>query len=117
MKSRTRKKIQRKVNRTVRLLNNDVRDDDLWRGRFIMRQKDARWSLYDDGSGGELFVLIEATDLKTGLKQEKWLNAIRSFSWVFDHQCWRFMNDFIVDEVDVWRAEKPYKGEDHQWRS
>ena len=35
MKDKQRKKAQRKINKLVRALNQNIREDNLWRGRFV----------------------------------------------------------------------------------
>ena len=66
MKSRRkmRKKAQHTINKNIRAINKNIENDNLWRGRFIMRQVNARWDAFEDGSGGELFVTILMIDKK-----------------------------------------------------
>lgn len=45
------KKYIRSANRVAKSINNSIAEDDLWRGRFIMRQKKFQFYQYDDKSG------------------------------------------------------------------
>ena len=102
MKSRRkmRKKAQRVINKNIRLLNKGIESDDLWRGRFIMRQIDARWSPFDDGSGGRLFTTIMMVDKRTGQTKRVWLDNYDS-PWNY----FSAINDFIVKDCAVWEKE------------
>ncbi len=102
MKSRRkmRKKAQHVVNKNIRLLNKDIENDDLWRGRFIMRQIDAKWSPFDDGSGGQLFTTIMMVDKRTGQTKKVWLDNY-DFPWNY----FSAINDFIVKDCAVWEKE------------
>ena len=102
MKSRRkmRKKAQRVINKNIRLLNKGIESDDLWRGRFIMRQIDARWSPFDDGSGGQLFTTIMMVDKRTGQTKRVWLDNYDS-PWSY----FSAINDFIVKDCAVWEKE------------
>ena len=60
-----RKATQRKFNADMRFVNRVIENDDLWRGRFVVRQKKSSWNLFDDGSGGILFTIVDFYDKKT----------------------------------------------------
>lgn len=102
MKSRRkmRKKAQRAINKNIRLLNKGIENDGLWRGRFIMRQIDAKWSPFDDGSGGQLFTTIMMVDKRTGQTKRVWLDNYDS-PWNY----YSAINNFIVNDCAVWEKE------------
>lgn len=77
--------------------------DPLWRGRFYVRRLRSKFELFEDGSGGLLYVLIRFYDKKTHKHMEKWTDALDMQNNMF---IW--MNNFIVDEVKVWENEDPY---------
>ena len=56
--SMNKKKHQRAINRAVRGFNKQLEQDNLWLGRFIVRQYEdsPQWCRYEDGSGAELYV-------------------------------------------------------------
>ena len=65
--SLNKKKHQRAMNALVRDMNKNIATDDLWRGRFYVRQIYApQWYIYNDRSGAELFVHLKFYDKKTG---------------------------------------------------
>ncbi len=102
MKSRRkmRKKAQHTINKNIRAINKSIENDNLWRGRFVMRQVNARWSAFEDGSGGELFATILIIDKRTGQTKTAYIDN-------YDHS-WRYfeaMNNFIVDDCAVWEKE------------
>lgn len=102
MKSRRkmRKKAQHTINKNIRAINKSIENDNLWRGRFVMRQVDARWSPFDDGSGGELLATILMIDKRTGHTKTTYLDNYNN--------SWRYfvaMNNFIVDDCAVWEKE------------
>lgn len=63
------KKYIRSANRVAKSINNSIAEDDLWRGRFIMRQKKFQFYQYDDKSGLHVDFWYEFEDLKTGQKK------------------------------------------------
>ena len=110
-----RKKHQRKINRYIRAMNKNIERDELWQGRFVMFQTASYFHRYEDGSGAYLVVELCLYDKKT--KQYK-LVCGEVNSWVCPNgwRLFRAMNDFIVEDVDVWRKEEP-RNEKRDYRS
>lgn len=103
-----RKKHQRRMNKLMRDLNNNIKNDNLWRGRFYVRQDAAQWYQYSDKSGYELWVVLELCDRKTG-QTKRIAETVNHWSmWGGSHLFWQ-MNQFIVDDVEVW-SENPRPG-------
>lgn len=104
MTSFNRKKHQRRMNKYVREINENIANDDLWRGRFVIRQKDnPGFYIYEDKSGAEMpHVHLVITDLKTGERYDKWDtdNGWCHFNGV---RIWEFANKAITEIFDVWR--------------
>lgn len=102
MKSRRkmRKKAQHTINKNIRAINRNIEKDDLWRGRFIMRQINARWEVFEDGSGGELFVTILMIDKRTRQTKTFYVDNYEH-SWHY----FQAINNFIVDDCAVWEKE------------
>ena len=107
MCSMNRKKHQRAVNRIVRGLNKSIENDELWRGRFICRQKEAYFVTYEDRSGSTLTVRLQFYDKKTGITANYFTHsdALTDFFGV-GRLFWE-MNDFIVNTCDAWGKEDP----------
>lgn len=106
--SYNRKVYQRALNRCVRRINQTLIDDDLWQGRFFIRQKQSQFRLYEDRSGADLYVILEMCDRKTGITA-----TIRVSANHYLHLFWA-MNDFIIKNCKVWENEKPYE-ERYDW--
>lgn len=98
-----RKKYQRKLNRFVHNLNENVRNDNLWLGRFEMRQKDVWFEEFSDHSGGILHVILRICDKVTGYYKDYSVSYIneRISAW----RIWSVMNTFITEDCNVWRTE------------
>lgn len=102
MKSKERKKYQRKINKAVREVNESIRLDDLWKSRFFIRQVESpQWYRYEDGSGGELFVCLRFYDKATKKYKDVFGN---SYEWASGNGWYLFweMNRFIVEDCKVW---------------
>ena len=96
------KKYIRSANRVAKSINNSIAEDNLWRGRFIMRQKKFQFYQYDDKSGLHVDFWYEFEDLKTGQKKIYLFNNLEmDFNGPFISHVWWAMNSFIVDYCDV----------------
>ena len=107
--SKNRKHHQRMINKKVRLLNKNIKNDYLWQGRFYVRQVDTpKWLEYQDKSGADLIVTLCFCDKKTN---NTYTHILSVNEWCFcgGLQLWHRMNDFIVREVSVW-SEDPRPG-------
>lgn len=106
---------QRAVNRVIRAINENIYDDDLWMGRFFVHQCAREVVSYEDGSGMELWVKLRFYDHKTQKYTTEYLrsNEIITFG---GSKVWSIMNDFIVNDLDVWRTEH-VREEKQDWRA
>ena len=102
MTSMNRKKHQRAMNKIVRVLNKNLEEDELWKGRFYVRQVASRFQTYSDKSGAELFVILRLYDKETKLTKDVH-GFVNSWRFLNGYDLWRAMNDFIVEYVEVWR--------------
>ena len=87
------------MNRAVRNMNKIIEKDNLWRGRFYIRQIQSEFKIYEDGSGAELYVRLRFFDRVTGITYDSpWgtANHWRTGSLLF----WE-MNGFIVNRVNA----------------
>lgn len=103
-----RKRHQREMNKLIRLLNKNIQEDNIWKGRFYVRQIAAQWYTYEDKSGADLWVVLQFIDKKTGFTYETAESVNHWRLWNGSH-LWRAMNDFIVDKTNVW-SEEPRPG-------
>lgn len=110
-----RKRHQRAANKTFRQANQIIENDDLWLGRFVVKQ-DASWFFdpYHEGSPN-LFVKYHFYDKKTGITSLPYIGRADSLFW-FNDIMYK-MNDFIIHEVRVWEREHPFTDERVNYRS
>lgn len=103
MTSFNRKKHQRRMNQYVRAINKNIENDDLWRGRFYVRQVDSPYFyVYEDKSGASLeHIHLVITDRKTGKTVDGW-DSMNGWCHFNGSRLWRFVNDAIVEIFDVW---------------
>ena len=108
MRNKKWKKMQSKINKIVRTVNKNIYNDDLWLGRFYIKQIKSEFEEYEDKSGGSVRVWLKFIDRKTKLEKNEILDFIGSP--FFDYDLFLKMNDFITGYVDVWhREDNPYK--------
>ena len=116
--SMDRKVHQRALNRLVREFNKNLEKDDLWNGRFTIQQiYSPQWSLYEDGSGAELFVHLKIIDRCTGryYVAAETVNHWRGFNgngW----RLWEKLNWLITQHWDVWQEPLARERNLDAWR-
>lgn len=101
MRDKKRRKLQRDVNKKVRNLNLNIRNDPLWKGRYFARQIEAMFYDFEDGSGINIVFTLRYTDRKTGKTKDF---SFSSYSGGTHWLGWDFfetMNDFIINS-GVW---------------
>lgn len=100
-RSLKRKKHQQAVNKVVRRLNKNIREDEAWLGRFEARQIHAEFEVFDDKSGAMLIIYFEFIDKKT--RRAKLF--VFEESQFFDYHLWEAMNKFITEYIrtSAWR--------------
>ena len=113
------KKFHKKIVKRLQAMNDNIRKDDLWLGRFEVREVQQFYSRFEDGSGYQAWYMVEAVDKKTGKTARKMFsthfgtrtNDEEDASLSFDNgvarrffgsELWNFVNNFIMDTVDVW---------------
>ena len=103
--SQSRKTHQRASNKTMRIINKDVENDPLWKGRYCIRQYKAWWRPYWEEQDYYIFYIqFILYDKKT---HKTYITDIKSSNdWLFfsGYKVWREMNDFILDS-GVWQEE------------
>lgn len=107
--SQNRKVHQRAMNKLIRDMNKNICEDNLWLGRFYVKQINSDWQLYEDGSGAELYVRLRFIDRKTGFTYDTPWETVNH--WRFEARLYWEMNDFIVEKCDVWGKEDPLHDE------
>lgn len=114
--SMNQKRHQRAINRLVRDLNKNLEQDDLWLGRFMVRQIESpQWIRYEDGSGAELYITLEFVDRCTG-RYYRMCESVNHWRLWGGSCLWRAMNDFIVERCDVWSEKLAHERNYDAWR-
>ena len=112
-----RKTHQRAINRAVRAFNKRLEQDDLWLGRFVVRQYEdsPQWRKYEDGSGAELWVKLKFIDRATG---RYYVGAHTVNAWLsFDgRRIWGLMNWLITVHWDIWKEDLAQSRDYSVWR-
>lgn len=114
--SMDRKVHQRALNRAIRAFNKSLEKDDLWCGRFMVRQYDSpQWRRYEDGSGAELWVKLKFIDRATG---RYYVGAHSVNEWIFGggSRVWYLMNWLITEHWDVWKEPLARERNYDAWR-
>ena len=101
MKSHNRRNHQHWFNQYCRYINKCIENDDLWLGRFYVKQLATDMEWFEDGSGGMMHACLEMRDKKTGVTRINWYDGL-DMDWKF----WRDFNNFIIEDCKVWE-EKP----------
>ena len=104
--SAKRKRHQRIVNKYVHQLNKQIKDDELWRGRFYCKQIASQFWHYVDGSGSVLSVHIRFYDKKTGGTKDYYTTSTSLHLWDGLYLSVE-MNEFITKYCSVWKREMP----------
>lgn len=96
-----RKKHKARVRHAMKALNQNILNDDLWRGRFYVTQiENPRWERFEDGSGAELGITLAFIDRATGNWMIWWGTANQA---VNGHESmWWKMNQFITEYSGVY---------------
>ena len=109
MKSKSLRKLKRKVNKQIRYLNNTISKDNLWKGRFVVRIKQSIYKQYADKSGYYGYIVLRVIDKKTGKYKEESFDSSSIVNLNFNFTLWNFVNTFIIHDIDVWKNENPYE--------
>ena len=104
---------QRAINRVLRAINQNVYNDDLWMGRFFVRQYRREVRCYDGYMS--MYVELRFYDHKTQKYSSEFLTSNDIILWG-GSKIWSLMNDFIVEDIDVWRTENVLE-EKQNWRA
>ena len=113
--STNRKVHQRKLNKLVKDINKNIQDDDLWKGRYFIRQYSAEFQKYEDNSGGELFVYLRFYD-KKDMKYQTFFGDSCAICHFGGYRLWMTMNSFITEISSAWQnGASPFKQTDFEY--
>ena len=97
MRDKKRKKLQKQVNRIVKNINLGIKNDPLWKGRYFIRQINATFWNFEDGSGIEMEFMLRAHDRKTNQTEDKIFNTFSGSAYWLNWDFFNFINDFILN--------------------
>ena len=105
MKNRMRKQYQKKLTSALKIVNRDIKKDNLWLGRFEIRQGETHFLKWDDNSGGILYCRMRVFDKATGYYKDYRFEYAGEY---WDWKLWEIVNKFITVDCAAWRSEDPH---------
>lgn len=99
--TRNRRKYQRKMNKAMRLMNQNIENDSLWRGRFYVRSRKTLFYQYEDKSGYGMICELLFVDKKTGRVVSDYA-SVNEWCYFGGSRLARRMNEFITEDCKVW---------------
>ena len=90
-----RKRHQQLINKYVRAMNKNLQEDNIWRGRFEIRQIHSDFHVYEDKSGAYIIGYFEIVDKLTHKARMVRLEE----SQFIDAYIWKAVNDFICNDI------------------
>lgn len=99
-----RKRYQRGFNKLMRELNQNIKNDGLWNGRFVFRQIDCQFKKFEDNSGGVFYSFVRAYDKRTAYYKDYRIEYAPYFPFA-GSAIWEMANKFIVEDACVWEQE------------
>lgn len=116
LSSMYRKRHQRALNKIVRTLNENLKQDELWFGRFMVRQVESpHFAYYFDKSGATLYATLEFVDRCTG-KTYRMRETVNYWRFANGANLYWKMNWFITEHCMVWSEPFPTKCDYDAWR-
>lgn len=97
-----RKRYQRGFNKLMRQLNQNIENDNLWKGRFVFRQIDCQFQKFEDNSGGVLHSFVRAYDKHTDYYKDYHIEYAPYLHFAGSY-LWEMANTFIVEDACVWQ--------------
>lgn len=106
LNSQNPKRHQHRMNQLIRLINDNVENDPMWKGRYYVRQIQSSWSGFygDNDPRRTLYTRLELVDRKTNKREETGWETVNSWCFNSGYKVWRLINDFIINS-GVWEEE------------
>ena len=99
------KSLQRMINKSIHQLNENIANDDVWKGRFYAHQSYIHFYTYEDKSGVNAIAKIELVDKLTKETQTVFLNKFeivgifKTKFTLFGYGLWEHMNSFVCKQT------------------
>lgn len=94
-----KRRIKNTIQECIDKVNKNIYNDELWKGRFVVKVSEIKFTRCEDGSGYYASIKIEMLDKQTGLCKYEYLGYSDLFLQV---SIFRYLNDFIIKDVKVW---------------
>lgn len=107
MRKGFRRDYQRKLTKKLREVNKSIEEDNLWRGRFVVRQKGSDFENFDDKSGGLLHTILRVIDKKTGYYHDYRLAYAPYLCGINWEIYMDIVNNFITRDSYAWQIGNP----------
>ena len=104
MKNRMRKQYQKNLTSALKIVNREIKKDNLWLGRFEIRQGETQFLKWDDNSGGILYCRMRVFDKATGYYKDY---SFDYYGKICNWKLWQIANKFITQDCAVWRSGDP----------
>lgn len=114
--SQNQKRHQRALNKAVRALNKELECDELWLGRFVVRQVGSlQRRVYQDKSGVEFYAKLKFIDRATG---RTYVGCHQINKWLIwnGYNIWHIMNWLITEHWNVWDELEKFERDFDTWR-
>lgn len=116
LSSMYRKRHQRALNKVVRTLNENLKRDELWLGRFMVRQVGfPHFAYYFDKSGAALYATLKFVDRCTG-KTYRMCQTVNYWRHMHGSNLYWKMNWFITEYCKVWNEPLAVQRNYEAWK-
>lgn len=112
MMNKLHKKYQRLFTKELKYINNSLKKDDLWKGRFYVMQRKCSFYDFPDQSGTVMNVHIRLNDHKTKYYRDyiiEYAPWIKTFVW---NLYINIVNNFITKDLNVWKECNWFENKD-----
>ena len=92
--SNSKKKHKRKIVKNIRAMNDNIRLDPLWKGRFVIKCDAIYYGSYEDGCGNYTRAFCTIYDTKKGFYSNSSFNYI-DFTLGNGYRFWIWVNEFV----------------------
>ena len=112
MKNKLRRIYHRYLNKIIKDMNENIANDDLWKGRFVFHIIATEFERFSDGSGGLLHAIIRGYDKAEGYYKDY---IIEYAPWLrYSHfDIWKIGNCFITEDSGTYRNGNPFKDKEN----
>ena len=95
--SRSKRNVKRKIMDCIRAMNTNIKNDNLWRGRFYINCNTIDYRTYNDGI---IYAYIRMTviDKKTGITAATVMSD-SDCTFFGGYNFWHWVNDFVCQQT------------------